>query len=154
MNQHSNTLLREAILPRISGIQKNIARLRKLGELPFEQFKQGDAFDLVQHHLRLALEGILNIGGHILSRLPGGRPVEYAEVAKMLGTFNIVDQVFAEKKLVPMAKLRNVLVHQYADIDPERLYILVQEHLGDMELFLQKIGALVERPETFGLTIE
>ncbi len=31
-------LEREAIMPRISGIQRNITKLRKLGELPLEDF--------------------------------------------------------------------------------------------------------------------
>ena len=83
-------LEREAILPRIDGIRKNLEKLRQLGELPFDEFRTGDAFDLVQHHLRLALEGVFHIGAHILSRLPGGRAVEYREIALKLGEADIV----------------------------------------------------------------
>ena len=54
-------LEREAVLPRIDGIRKNIQRLQKLGELPLEDFQEGDSFDLAQHHLRLALEGVFHI---------------------------------------------------------------------------------------------
>lgn len=147
-------LEREAIMPRMSGIRRNLVKLRNWGELPFEQFKRGDTFDLVQHNLRLTLEGILNIGGHILSRLPGGRPTEYAEIAVKLGELGVVDQTFAEKKLAPMAKLRNVLVHQYADIDPEKIYTVVREHLDDVETFLKAVKSVVEHPEKFGLTVK
>ena len=113
-------LEREAIMPRIDGIRKNIAKLQKLGKLPFAQFSQGDPFDLAQHHLRLALEGVFHIGAHILSHLPGGRTVEYREIAEKLGKTGIVDQTFAEHSLVPMAKLRNLLVHHYADLDAQK----------------------------------
>ena len=56
------SISREAIMPRIDGISKNLAKLKNLGELPFSQFKVGDPFDLAQHHLRLALEGVFPIG--------------------------------------------------------------------------------------------
>lgn len=68
----------------------------------------------------------------LLSRLPGGRPTEYGQVARKLGEMKIVDPKFAEEKLVKMAKLRYLLVHQYADIDPEQLQSIIQHNLGDI----------------------
>lgn len=141
-------------MPRLDGIRKNIAKLRSLGGLTLTEFQQGDTFDLSQHHLRLALEGVFHLGSHILSRLPGGRPVEYAGVALNLGELGVVDKLFAKEKLVPMAKLRNLLVHQYADIDSERIYQIINSHLEDIEQFLKVVGNLVERPERLGLTVE
>ncbi len=146
-------LEREAVVPRLDGIKKNIAKLRELGKLPFDQFSHGDAFDLAQHHLRLALEGIFHIGSHILSRLPGERAAAYAQIAENLGNAGIVTTEFAATKLVVMAGLRNLLVHHYADIDPGRIYDIVHEHLSDIEIFLREVKKLVEHPEKFGLTI-
>lgn len=147
-------LEREAILPRIDGIRKNLAKLHALGDLPFKQFEQEDPFDLAQHHLRIALEGIFHIGAHILSRLPGGRPVEYSGIAQKLGDLGVVEKEFSEKKLVPMAKLRNLLVHQYADIDPKEIYRILNENLGDIEQFLHAVKKLIANPNKFGLAIE
>lgn len=141
-------------MPRLDGIRKNIAKLRLLGGLTLTEFQQDDTFDLSQHHLRLALEGVFHLGSHILSRLPGGRPVEYAGVALNLGELGVVDKLFAKEKLVPMAKLRNLLVHQYADIDAERIYQIINSHLEDIEQFLKVVGNLVEHPERLGLTVE
>ena len=149
----TQSLEREALLPRMDGIRKNIAKLRELAALPQEQFKIGDPFDLAQHHLRLALEGIFHIGSHILSRLPGGRTVEYREIASKLGELGVVPQEFSERALVPMANLRNLLVHQYADLDPIRIQTVLQIHLGDVETFLSYIRELIEHPEKFGLQI-
>lgn len=147
-------LEREAIMPRIDGIHKNLAKLRELGQLPFKEFKEGDAFDLVQHNLRLALEGVFHIGSHILSRLPGGRAVEYSGIATKLGELGIVDRKFAEQKLVPMAKLRNILVHQYADLDAKRIYQLVRKHLSDVERFLDAVGRVMKNPKRFRLDVQ
>ena len=144
---------REAILPRIDGIRKNLRKLTALVSLPFESFSQGDPYDLAQHHLRLALEGIFHISTHILSRLPGGRATEYKEVAIKMGELRLVPQGFARKALVPMAGMRNVLVHHYADIDPRRLYDTIRNHRNDIEKFLACIKLILEKPKKFGLRL-
>jgi len=145
-------LEREAIMPRLDGIRKNIKKLEELSKLPFENFAQGDAYDLAQHHLRLALEGIFNISSHILSRLPGGRATEYKDMARKMAELKVLPQEFVERAMIPMAGMRNILVHYYADIDARRLYDIVGTHREDLERFLSYIKEVVERPERLGLS--
>lgn len=147
-------LEREAILPRIDGIRSNLTRLRGLGNLPFPEFVKDDPFALAQHYLRLTLEGVFHIGGHILSRLPGGRAVEYKEIARKLGAMGVVSRDFSEQKLVPMAGLRNLLVHDYAHLDAQKIYTVIKEYLNDIDEFLRAVKAVCEDPKKFGLTIE
>lgn len=146
-------LSREAILPRLDGIRKNIKKLESLSQLPLKAFAEGDSFDLAQHHLRLALEGIFNIASHILSRLPGGRAVEYKEIALKMGDLGVVPKEFAQRVLVPMAGMRNILVHHYSDISAEKLYDIVANHRKDIEQFLFFIGDVLKKPEKFGLKL-
>lgn len=146
-------LEREAILPRIDGIRKNLKKLGALAQLPLEKFSQGDDFDLAQHHLRLALEGVFHIASHVLSRLPGGRPTEYKEIAVKMGELGLVPADFAQKAMIPMAGMRNILVHHYSDIKAERLYDIIKNHRQDIETFLQHIKALLEDPKKFNLTL-
>jgi uncharacterized protein YutE (UPF0331/DUF86 family) len=138
-------IAREAVFPRIDGIRKNLKRLAELSRLPFKEFSKGDPFDLAQHHLRLALEGVFHISSHILSRLPGGRAVEYREMARKMGALQVVPKIFAEKKLVPMAGMRNILVHAYSDLEPKKLYGIVKNHRKDIEAFLKYIGAYLKK---------
>lgn len=147
-------LQREALMPRINGIKKNLQKLKAFGKLPFKTFIEENNFDLTQHHLRLALESIFHIGGHILSRLPGGRAVEYTEIAIKLGEFGVVSKEFAQDKMIPMAKMRNVLVHHYIEADARKLYEIVKKHLSDLEKFLRAIKKVMEKPGKFGLRIE
>lgn len=146
-------LEREAVFPRIDGIAKNLNKLETLGNLEFEEFTNGDPLDLAQHHLRLALEGVFHISAHILSRLPGGRAVEYKEIALKMGELNIVPKNFAKDILVPMAGMRNILVHHYADIDPKKLYDIIKNHRKDIEQFLTYIKIVLQEPEKFKLTL-
>lgn len=148
-------LQNEALLPRIDGIERNLTKLQALGEKTLSEFEQrDDTFDLAQHHLRLALEGVFHIGSHILSRLPGGRVTSYKEIAMRLGEKGIVDTTFAKEKLVKMAGYRTRLTHFYHDITPKELYEIIHHHLQDIEMFLQSIKKLLVNPEKLGLTIE
>jgi len=145
---------REAILPRMDGIARNIKKLKELAMLPLAEFSTGDAYDLAQHHLRMALEGVFHIGAHILSRLPGARSKEYREIGQELGETGVVPQEFADRALVPMAKMRNLLVHQYADLDPKRMYDVCKNHLQDIEQYLGYISDLMSDPGRLGLGVE
>ena len=65
-----------------------------------------------------------------------------------------MDKSFAQNALVPMAKLRNLLVHHYADLDAQKLYDVINNHLADVETFLREVKTVVDAPEKFGLRIE
>lgn len=146
-------LEREALFPRIDGIQKNIAKLKQLAALSEKEFSDDDNFALAQHNMRLALEGVFNISSHILSRLPGGRAVEYKELALKMGEQKVVPKDFAEKALVPMAGLRNILVHIYSDLDVKRFQKILRDHLKDVEIFLAHVSLFLKHLEDRGLSL-
>lgn len=149
-----NALEKDIVLKRINGIQQEIAELQKLSVLSFEEFKDGDGYKLAQYHMHRALEGVFNIGSHILSRIPGGEATQYREIAEKLGEFGIVDKEFAQKKLTLMAKYRNRLVHFYAEITEKELYGIIKNDLGDFDIFLSAVKKLLENPEAFNLSVE
>ncbi|MEK7560999.1 MAG: HepT-like ribonuclease domain-containing protein [Patescibacteria group bacterium] len=130
-------------------------RLHDIGAHPLEEFSHNeDLFDLAQHHLRLALEGVFHIGSHLLSRLPGARITSYKEIALALGAYGIVDRSFAETALVKMAGFRTRLTHFYHEIKPAELYEIIRQDLGDIEQFLHAARRVMENPAAYHLTIE
>ena len=146
----------QSILPRIDGILKDVAKLRELARLPSAEFsdEKKDHFDVAKLRLREALEGVFNIGAHILSRLNGGRSREFKEIAKKLGEYGIVEKSFAEGSLGRMAGYRNRLTHGYADIDHDELYKILKDNLNDFDIFLAAIKNVLENPQQFGLEVE
>ena len=104
----------DTIIKRINGIQAEIAELQKLGIQSLDEFSSGYGYQLAEHHLHHALEGVFHITSHILSRIPGGQATEYAESARKFGEFSLIDREFAATTLVKMAKYRNRIVHFYA----------------------------------------
>lgn len=147
-------LEKDVIIKRIDGIQAELVELHKLGQMSLEEFSNGFGFKLAHYHLHRALEGVFNIGTHVLSRLPGGQATQYSEIARKLGEFSIVDKQFAEERLVLMAKYRNRLVHFYAEIGRDEIYGIIKKDLGDFETFLSAIKRLLVEPHIFNLTID
>ncbi len=145
---------KEVILPRLDGIQHDLEKLKKLAEKDFEEFKEEDNFALAQFYLRRALEGVFNIGAHIVSRKTGNRVVHYKDIAIKLGEMGIVDEDYAKDKLVKMAGYRNRLTHFYADITPEELYKILREKLEDFNPFMKAIKDLMENPQKYGFEID
>ncbi len=148
-----NSLKSQSILPRIEGIQKDVSKLRDLAELSGAEFALEDNFIKSQFYLRRVLEGVFHIGSHILSRLPGGRAVEYKEIALKLGELKVVELGFAQEKLVLMAGYRNRLTHFYADVTPDEIQQILKNHLVDVDVFLQQVNNFLQHLEQFGLTI-
>lgn len=142
---------KDIILRRINGIQQEIVELQKLTAIPFQEFKDGVGFKLAQFHLHRALEGVFHISAHILSRIPGGQATEYKEMARKIGEYGIVDKQFAATVLQNMAGYRNRLVHFYAEISPEEIYDILNNRLGDFDIFLQGVKNVLENPEKFGI---
>lgn len=148
------TINKETIVKRINGIQEEIAQMKKLGEVDFPEYEKSDRYKLAEYHLHRALEGVFNIGTHILSRIPGGKADEYKQVSQNLGKFNIVPKDFADNNLTKMAKYRNRLVHLYSQITPKETYDIIHNNLGDFDVFLSTIKKVLEKPEDFNLKIE
>lgn len=146
----------QSIIPRIDGITKDVKKLRELGSLQEDELcdEGKDHFDVAKLRLREALEGVFNIGAHILSRMEGGRATEYKDIAKKLGELGIVEKGFAEGALRRMAGYRNRLTHFYAELTPKELHQIIQTDLGDFDVFLKAIKAVLEHPQKFGLEIE
>lgn len=143
-----------AVVPRIDGIQRDVEKLKELGELPLEEFRIEDNFIRAQFYLRRALEGVFHIGAHLLTRIPGARSTEYKTIAVKLGETGIIPKPFAEKNLRAMAGYRNRLTHFYADVKPEEIYKIIRENLSDFNTFLEAIRQVLKNPEKFNMTVE
>jgi uncharacterized protein YutE (UPF0331/DUF86 family) len=145
---------RDVIIKRLNGVQSDVAELSTLGNQALEEFSNGSGHKLAEYHLHRALEGVLNISAHILSRIPGGQATQYAEIARKMGEFGLIDKEFSETRLVKMANYRNRLVHFYAEIEPQELLDILHNNLQDFDIFLLAIKNILEHPGDFGLIVD
>jgi len=128
----------EKVTKLIKEIQESVERLKKLKKLSLEEFlSDKDNYAICEHHLRRALEGVLSLTTHILSRLPITKPKDYTEALIKLGEAEIIPVEFAQK-IKGMAGYRNRLVHLYWEVSPEEIYGKLQE-IEDFEKFCEYI---------------
>ena len=76
------------------------------------------AFERAMHR---ALESILDICKHFVTSLELGVVMSYSEYPKRLAEANYMDKELAET-ISNLAKLRNVLVHRYAELNYDLLF--------------------------------
>lgn len=143
---HNIPIDTEKISERIADIKEAVGKLeefRKSG--PADLKKGSNNFALVSYWLRIALEAVLTIGTHILSRLPAnGKEKDYTQVLLSLAEYEVIPKSFAQK-IKGMAAYRNRLVHGYWKVTPDELVRTLHEDLGDFEEFVLYINKFLEK---------
>jgi uncharacterized protein YutE (UPF0331/DUF86 family) len=88
--------------------------------------------------LRRSLEGLLDLGRHVLAKGFGKVVPDYAAVADELGAQGVLPPESAAK-LRLMARYRNRMVHFYDDVTPPELYGILTKERRDVEEILAAI---------------
>lgn len=141
-------LNRDLVLQRIQEIRGALQLLRVDAARPRSAFvADAQLVDAAKYRLLVAIEAAVSICTHVASRLAARTPDSYADCFEVLGGAGIVSTDLADR-LGRMARFRNRLVHLDWKIDNERLWQILTESLGDLEAYLQVIGALVEAGRT------
>lgn len=137
---------REKIAERINDIEQALENLKKYERMDLKEFlDDNDNFSLVSYWLRIAIEAVLTIGTHILSRLPSnGKEKDYTQVILSLGDYNVIPKDFAEK-IKGMAGYRNRLVHLYWKVSPKEILTTIREDLDDFDKFIKYIEKFISR---------
>ncbi len=131
------------IRERIQYIEASLARLEMLRSLSEERFL-GDFRNVesAKHLLQTAIEAMMDIAGHIVARRRLGAPREGAEVFRRLGEAGLLP---AERvpTYVRMVRFRNLVVHLYHEVDPRRVYEILQTGLDDLRGFIAEVWGIV-----------
>jgi uncharacterized protein YutE (UPF0331/DUF86 family) len=155
MPKHKVPLNKEVLRMRISYIEDSLRSLERFKGVPFNEFHSNpDNFRITFYDLHRALEAIMDIGSHILSRIPGARPSSYKDIPRLLERHKIIPNDFATNQLTKMAGYRNRMVHFYGEITEQEIYNIIQEELQDFYAFCSYIDGILRTPETFGLAAE
>jgi len=120
-------------------IQRDIAFAKELPPKKFSFMEEQAA----KYTLLEMMEACIDIAGHIIAAKGFRRPEEYSELFAVLQEQKIIGEGLA-KQLAAMAKMRNILVHRYADIDIKRLRDALKD-LGDIEQFMRSIARYMEK---------
>lgn len=130
MNSEINT---EMVRARLSEIRESVEKIRDLVALSDEDFFADERnLYTVYYLLLICIEAVATICNHLLARLAKSAPASYSECFEGLQNLGVLDDDLV-KRLIPMARFRNFLVHRYWDIDPHQVLAYARTNLGDFE---------------------
>ena len=94
---------------------------------------------MTERALQVATEIVIDIAERIIALNGAGPVVSAADAIKKLVELEILE---SEVPFVDMVRFRNLIVHEYEEINPNLLFELATERLDDFALFRREIDSL------------
>ena len=135
----------DKIYSKFRDIRESIDRLTAFKDISLEEFlNDQDKQDIASFRLIVATEAAIDMCLHIAAKAFKVVPEEYAGCFKLLCDHGLIDQDISIR-LGQMARFRNLLVHQYWEIDYSRMYeIITGSDVGDLDEFIRQINRWVK----------
>jgi len=131
-------------------LEKALSVLERYQKLSEEQIARDTGIlYAVLHGFQVAIQNLIDIAMHISMEHGEKKLEDYAQALLKLGELNVLPVEFA-KKISGMAGLRNVIVHEYTQVDLKKLYHYLQNNLEDFYTFntyiLNFLNAPTDKP--------
>ncbi|MEX5635031.1 type VII toxin-antitoxin system HepT family RNase toxin [Parafrankia sp. FMc2] len=101
----------------------------------------------VKYTFVTAIEACVDVAQHICATEGWGPPADNGDAVRLLGAHGVLDPVLAQS-LRKAVGFRNVLVHDYVDVD-DGIVITRLKNLGDLADFVRGIARHVSGPDTW-----
>lgn len=135
---------RERILAKVDQLDGYIAELKEIAPKSFAEYQKVEKRRACERLLQVSIEVIIDICNLLVSGLRLGLPAEEDDLFRKLVEAGIMTKEMGET-LREIKGFRNILVHQYAQVDDRIVYEAVNTKLGDFALFKQEALAYLRR---------
>jgi uncharacterized protein YutE (UPF0331/DUF86 family) len=136
-----NNIDSEIVLARLQLITKYYNTLEEFSSISLDEFLADFRQQLiVERLLQLMTQAAIDINDHILSKLNPGKSYTNFEAFIELGKYQIITPELA-KQIAPSSGLRNRLVHEYDDIDPNQVFKAINFALRQYPLYVRQINS-------------
>ncbi len=131
------------VLARLTHLGAVLIQLERLRALPSEQRSDPLVVLAAERALHVAIEAILDLGYHVLAGRGHPVPGAYREVVPALVRYSILENALGTR-LEGMAGMRNILVHDYVDVDAKQLWAVIDLRLSNFRDVHAAFAALPE----------
>ena len=130
---------RELISKKVNLIRYHLERIFLKSNISLDEFLNDvDTKDIVCHNLFILLQNIIDICSHIISDEGLEEPTFYSDMADILAKGKVIREDL-KQPLKNMIGLRNIIAHQYGDIDFNIIYKIVKEDIKDVYKLLEDV---------------
>ena len=135
---------RHVVQARMAKIREYVALLRRIRRQADEEhfIKDPLIYGNAERYLQLAIQAVLDVSHHIVGDMRMSLPADNKELFDVLASHKVLPRPLS-KRLVSMAGFRNVLVHEYLEIDRRRVYRALGADLRDFERFVEAVSKLL-----------
>lgn len=138
----------EIVTVRIAKIREYGRLLAGLLQTPKDKFVQEPAYYLqAERLLEVMIQAMIDIGNHVIAGLLLKKPEDYRQVFDILAQNRVIPEELLPK-VRALVGLRNLLVHEYFEIDHGRLYDEAKAVLADFEEFCKAIVHFLQNRST------
>ncbi|MDB9457999.1 DUF86 domain-containing protein [Dolichospermum circinale CS-1225] len=136
-----NNIDSEIVLARLRLITKYYNTLEEFCSISLEEFLADFRQQLiVERLLQLMTQAAIDINDHILSKLNPEKSYTNFEAFIELAKYQIITPELA-KQIAPSSGLRNRLVHEYDDIDPNQVFMAIRFALKQYPLYVRQLNS-------------
>lgn len=129
------------IAMRLQKLDGYLRALRQMRDVLLDEYLDDDNIQaIVERRLQLAIQVCMDIANYLIGQLGLSAPDEQENVFLVLGREGVISSDLA-KRMVGMVRFRNILVHDYLEIDSKIVYRNLAEGLDDFDEFAQQIIA-------------
>lgn len=130
---------KDVVLNRIKHLEDNINYLEKINNFDQKTFSSTqDIYYRFERALHLAVEAVLDLGNHLIADQNLETPDSNRDIFRILFENQIIDSELKES-LIKMAGFRNILVHDYLDLDRELEYEIIKNNIVDIKEFMKVV---------------
>jgi len=109
----------------------------------YEEFKNDPMiYGSVERVLHLIIESLMDIGNHIISEQNLGQVEFYNNIPDLLFNHNYLNEEQRDLFL-KIIGFRNILVHDYLEINSAIVYNILEKNLSDLESILKEYAKLL-----------
>jgi len=135
---------KEVLQKRLKKAKKYLGYLEDIAEqYNKEKFKNDPMiFGSTERFLHLLIEALIDMGNHIISDQNLGEVEFYKDIPRLLYRNNYINE---EQKEIfeQITGFRNILVHEYLEIDLDIVYEVLDNKLGDLKSILKEYAKLL-----------
>jgi uncharacterized protein YutE (UPF0331/DUF86 family) len=129
---------KERVLIKIDELKGYLEELKNVRPSNFEEYKKTEKKRSCERLLQLCVECVIDICKIIVSGLRLGVPYEENDLFNKLFNRKIIDEKTLDM-LKEMRGFRNILVHEYAEVDDRIVFESLYKSLNNFEVFIKAI---------------
>jgi len=136
---------KKVIGARLKKLNHAVARLKKMKEISAAAFERNQDYqDIVERNFQVAIQTCIDIANYLIAGANLTAPDEEENIFILLGRNKIIPLKLAEQ-IKGMVGFRNILVHDYLEIETAQVYDLLQKRLTDFDKFARVIVEYLDK---------